>query len=277
MSDTSKTLTNTPDLWLDEWPTLNYHSHKYTRGHTMVVGGETITGAARLSALAAARIGSGLTSLLVPQSAFSIYAASMLSVMVKPYADQVTFSHHILDKKIKCFVIGPGAGVNPNTRWQVLQLLQAGKALVLDADALTVFAGNLSALTNAIQSPCVLTPHEGEFKRLFELTEDRIKSTQKAAKLANAIVVLKGAETIIAAPDGNVIVNRDAPPTLATGGSGDVLAGLIAGLLAQGMHAFKAAAAANWVHSQAAKLFGPGLIAEDLPGSVPQVLKQLQK
>jgi len=275
MPDSLNIAINHPDLWLGDWPSLNQNSHKYTRGHTMVIGGDTITGAARLSALAAARIGSGLTSLLVPQSAFSIYASAMLSVMVKPFADQSTFISHVQDDKVSSFVIGPGAGVNPNTRWKVCQLLQTGKPVVIDADALTVFSGDLNALKNALRSTCVLTPHEGEVKRLFTLSNDRAASAVAAAKMVNTIVVLKGYETIIAAPDGNVIINKDAPATLATGGSGDVLAGLIAGLLAQGMPPMKAAAAANWVHSQAAQRFGYGLIAEDLPGLVPQVLQQL--
>lgn len=266
--------TNSPDLWIDDWPLADQDSHKYTRGHTMVIGGESITGAARLSAMAAARIGSGLTSLLVPQSAFNLYATAMLSIMVKPFADQTSFASQIQHDKLNSFVIGPGAGVNPNTRWQVSQLLQTGKPTVLDADALTIFAGDIPALKSVIQGPCVLTPHAGEFKRLFKL-DDPVKSAQIAAKTVNAVVVLKGADTIIAAPDGNVIINQNAPATLATGGSGDVLAGLIGGLLAQGMPVFKATAAANWVHSQAAQLFGPGLIAEDLPALVPPVLKQL--
>ncbi len=274
MSDSPKIATNSPDLWLDDWPVPNQDSHKYTRGHTVVIGGKLITGAARLSATAAARIGSGLTSLLVPQSVFSLYAASMLSVMVKPFADRVSFSNQVQHDKTSSFIIGPGAGVNPNTRWQACQLLQTGKPVVLDADALTIFTGDLPALKNAIQGPCVLTPHAGEFKRLFKLG-DPINSVRAAAKAVNAVVLLKGSETIIAAPDGNVIINRNAPATLATGGSGDVLAGLIGGLLALGMPEFKATAAANWVHSQAAQRFGPGLIAEDLPALVPPVLKQL--
>lgn len=270
-------LTNAPALWLDHWPKLDANSHKYTRGHTMIVGGALQTGAARLSSLAAARIGSGLTSLLVPQSAFTIYASAMLSVMVKPYADNTAFLSQVNNNKVGCFLIGPGAGVNPQTRANINLLLQTGNPVVLDADALSIFENDSNSLKQAIQSTCVITPHEGEFKRLFTLTNDRIKSAQLAAKEIGAIVVLKGAETVIAAPNGNVIINRDAPATLATGGSGDVLAGLIAGLIAQGMPAFEAAAAANWVHTEAAKSFGLGLIAEDLLNQVPNVLNTLFK
>ncbi len=268
---------NTPEKWLSLLPKIDKASNKYTRGHTIVVGGQSLTGASRLSAYAAARIGSGLTTLLVPQIAFTVYASALTSIMVKTFDDIETFNQSITSTRITSFLIGPGAGVSDHTRMQSLKLLATSLPVVLDADAITAFQDDVRVLTNYLHSNCVLTPHEGEFKRLFNLTEDRMLAAQQAAKDCGAVIVLKGSETIIAAPDGKTIINDNAPPTLATAGSGDVLAGMIAGLIAQGMPAFEASAAAVWMHGEAAKLFGLGLIAEDLPGLLPQVLQKLHK
>lgn len=270
-------LKNDPKHWLKLLPKLTTDSNKYTRGHTMIIGGYPLTGASRLSAHAAARMGSGLTTLLVPEVAFAIYASALTSIMVKPFGDIETFNHSINGKRITSFLIGPGAGVSDDTRSQSLKLLDTNCPVVLDADALTAFQGELSLLSSYLHANCVLTPHEGEFKRLFSLTDDRVLSVQQAAKVCGAIVVLKGSETVVAAPNGQTMVNNNAPPTLATGGAGDVLAGMIAGLIAQGMPAFEAASAAVWIHGEAAKLFGLGLIAEDLPRLLPKVLKTLQQ
>jgi len=269
-------LKNDPKHWLKLLPKLTTDSNKYTRGHTMIIGGYPLTGASRLSAHAAARMGSGLTTLLVPEVAFAIYASALTSIMVKPFGDIETFNHSINGKRITSFLIGPGAGVSDDTRSQSLKLLDTNCPVVLDADALTAFQGELSLLSSYLHANCVLTPHEGEFKRLFSLTDDRALSAQQAAKVCGAIVVLKGSETVVTAPNGQTMVNNNAPPTLATGGAGDVLAGMIAGLIAQGMPAFEAASAAVWIHGEAAKLFGLGLIAEDLPRLLPKVLKTLQ-
>ena len=269
-------LKNDPKHWLKLLPKLTTDSNKYTRGHTMIIGGYPLTGASRLSAHAAARMGSGLTTLLVPEVAFAIYASALTSIMVKPFGDIETFNHSINGKRITSFLIGPGAGVSDDTRSQSLKLLDTNCPVVLDADALTAFQGELSLLSSYLHANCVLTPHEGEFKRLFSLTDDRVLSVQQAAKVCGAIVVLKGSETVVTAPNGQTMVNNNAPPTLATGGAGDVLAGMIAGLIAQGMPAFEAASAAVWIHGEAAKLFGLGLIAEDLPRLLPKVLKTLQ-
>ena len=270
-------LKNNPKHWLKLLPKLTTDSNKYTRGHIMIIGGYPLTGASRLSAHAAARMGSGLTTLLVPEVAFAIYASALTSIMVKPFGDIETFNHSINGKRITSFLIGPGAGVIDDTRSQSLKLLDTNCPVVLDADALTAFQGELSLLSSYLHANCVLTPHEGEFKRLFSLTDDRVLSVQQAAKVCGAIVVLKGSETVVAAPNGQTMVNENAPPTLATGGAGDVLAGMIAGLIAQGMPAFEAASAAVWIHGEAAKLFGLGLIAEDLPRLLPKVLKTLQQ
>ena len=268
---------NNPKHWLKLLPKLTADSNKYTRGHTMIIGGYPLTGASRLSAYAAARMGSGLTTLLVPEVAFAIYASALTSIMVKPFGDIETFNHSINGKRITSFLIGPGAGVIDDTRSQSLKLLDTNCPVVLDADALTAFQGELSLLSSYLHANCVLTLHESEFKRLFSLTDDRVLSVQQAAKVCGAIVVLKGSETVVAAPNGQTMVNNNAPPTLATGGAGDVLAGMIAGLIAQGMPAFEAASAAVWIHGEAAKLFGLGLIAEDLPRLLPKVLKTLQQ
>ncbi len=266
---------NTPEKWLSLLPKIDKTSNKYTRGHTLVVGGQSLTGASRLSACAAARIGSGVTTLLVPKVAFTVYASALTSIMVRSFDDIESFNQSITNTKITSFLIGPGAGVTYDTRMQSLKLLATSLPVVLDADAITAFQDDVRVLTNYLHSNCVLTPHEGEFKRLFNLTEDRMLTAQKAARDCGAVIVLKGSETIIAAPDGKTVINDNAPPTLATAGSGDVLAGMIAGLIAQGMPAFEASAAAVWMHGEAANLFGLGLIAEDLPGLLPQVLQKL--
>jgi ADP-dependent NAD(P)H-hydrate dehydratase / NAD(P)H-hydrate epimerase len=268
---------NHPKLWLDALPKLTAETNKYTRGVTTIIGGYPMTGAAKLSALAAARIGSGLTTILVPQVAFAIYANAFTSIMVKPFDDARTFNQLIEDQRVSSFLIGPGAGVSDETRAHTLQLLATKRPVVLDADAITVFRGNSALLIKNLHADCVITPHEGEFKRLFALTEHRVLSAQQAAIDCGAVVVLKGNKTVIAAPDGRTVINENAPPTLATGGSGDVLAGMIVGLMAQGMSSFDAACAAVWMHAQAATLFGLGLIAEDLPSLLPQVLTTLHQ
>jgi NAD(P)H-hydrate epimerase len=156
-------------------------------------------------------------------------------------------------------------------------MLATGKPTVIDADAISVFAARTDELFQAIRGPCVITPHEGEFKRLFENSGDKLSRARRAARSSGAVVVVKGADTVIAAPDGRAIINSNAPATLATAGSGDVLGGLILGLLTQGMDAFLAAAAAVWVHGAAAADFGPGLLAEDLPDLAPSVLRRLER
>ncbi len=195
--------------------------------------------------------------------------------MTKVVRDEAAFIELMNDKRITAVIMGPAAGVNDRTRTFVLAALKAGKACVLDADALTVFKDEPTALFKTIQPPVLLTPHEGEFRRLFGQVTDRESDALKAAKISSAVVLLKGADTIIAAPDGRMVINRAAPPTLATAGSGDVLAGFAGGLMAQGMAVFDAACAAAWIHAEAARLFGPGLISEDLSEIVPQVLQQL--
>ncbi len=267
---------NTPDLWRDRLPRPQPAGSKYDRGHAVVLGGPVAqTGAARLAARAALRIGAGLVSVACDPSSLIVYATTLEAVMTKVVRDADAFAALVGDDRIKAVLIGPGAGVNDRTRALVLAALQANKACVLDADALTVFKDDPRALFDAIRSPVLLTPHEGEFARLFRAATNREADAIRAAKTSGAVVLLKGSDTIIAAPDERAVVNRAAPPSLATAGSGDVLAGLATGLVSQGMDVFDAACAAAWIHAEAARRFGPGLIAEDLGEQVPAVLRDL--
>jgi NAD(P)H-hydrate epimerase len=211
----------------------------------------------------------------VPAVALPIYATALTSIMVARLRQPKDLAGLLIDTRISALLIGPGAGVTDGTRAQALAMLATGRPTVLDADALTVFAPDPASLDHAIAGPCVMTPHEGEFRRIFDVTGDRLTRARAAAARSKAVIVLKGADTIIADPEGRAIVNTNAPPTLATAGSGDVLAGIVLGLLAQGMPVFPAAAAAVWLHGAAAALFGPGLIAEDLPDLLPAVLRGL--
>ncbi|HMK87299.1 MAG TPA: NAD(P)H-hydrate dehydratase [Steroidobacteraceae bacterium] len=273
---TVDTWENHPALWRHRLPRLSVTGNKYTRGHALLVGGYPTTGAARMAARAAARTGAGLTTIAVPHAALSVYAATLESVMVRPLARREDLDRLLADERFTAFLIGPGAGVTDATREHALAMLGSGRPVLIDADGISVFAKDPSALQAAIRGPCVLTPHEGEFARLFDSTGDKLRRARAAASTSRAVVVLKGADTVIAAPDGRAIINSNAPATLATAGSGDVLGGVILGLLAQGMDAFWAAAAGVWMHGAAAADFGPGLLAEDLPDLLPAVLRRLR-
>jgi NAD(P)H-hydrate epimerase len=279
------TFENDPALWSDAMPALQADGNKFARGHALVWGGWPTTGAARMSARAAARVGAGLTTAAVPEVALPVYAATLTSVMVSPIARPEDLEALLADNRITALLIGPGAGIGPDTRARVLAMVKSGRATVLDADALSTFKDDPHALFSAIArgsaGACVLTPHEGEFVRLFDgvvdLGDDKLTRARAAARASGAIVVLKGSDTVIAAPDGRAIINANAPPTLATAGAGDVLAGMVLGLLAQGMAPFLAAAAAVWMHGAAAAHFGPGLLAEDLPDRLPAVFRRLAR
>jgi hydroxyethylthiazole kinase-like uncharacterized protein yjeF len=268
---------NTPPLWLDKLPQRHANNNKYSRGHALLYGGYPMTGAARMAARAAARSGAGLTTIAVPEHAFAIYATALTSIMAQPLAQNEDFARLLADARYTAFSIGPGAGVSDATRLRALDMLNTGKPVVIDADAISVFASHPGELFQAIRGSCVITPHEGEFKRIFDLSGDKLARARQAARRSGAVVVLKGSDTVIAAPDGRAIINNNAPPTLATAGSGDVLGGFILGLLAQNMDAFPAAAAAVWLHGAAAAGFGAGLMAEDLPDLLPAVLRQLEQ
>jgi NAD(P)H-hydrate epimerase len=228
-----------------------------------------------MAARAAARMGAGLTTIAVPERALDVYAAALTSIMVKPIAVTQDLKRLLEDRRFTALLIGPGAGIGEATRDHVLAMLGTRRPVLLDADALSVFAQRPADLFDAIRGPCVLTPHEGEFARLFNASGDKLTRARRAARESGAVIVLKGADTVIAAPDGRAIINSNAPPTLATGGSGDVLSGMILGLLTQGMDVFAAAASAVWLHGAAAQEFGPGLLAEDLPDLLPTVLRRL--
>jgi hydroxyethylthiazole kinase-like uncharacterized protein yjeF len=276
------TFANAPGLWLGQfhWPRLD--AHKYARGHAVVVSGPAWrTGAARLAARGALRAGAGLVTLACSAEALPVNAAHLTAVMLREVADAHALADMLLDQRFNSVLIGPAAGVEEKTRAMVLSALGSGAAVVLDADAISVFAGFRNELIAAVRGgerPVVLTPHDGEFARLFpELAgQPKLERARNAAALAGAVVILKGADTVIAAPGGRAAINENAPPTLATAGTGDVLAGFVTGLLAQHMPAFEAAAAAVWLHGAAAQSFGPGLIAEDLPEALPAVLAELQ-
>jgi ADP-dependent NAD(P)H-hydrate dehydratase / NAD(P)H-hydrate epimerase len=268
------TFENHPCLWQSELPKTTDNDNKYKRGHALIYGGYPMTGASRLAAYAAARMGAGLTTIAVPAQALSIYAAGLMSIMIRPLQEPDSMALLLTDTRLSGFLIGPGAGVSEETKSIVLQLLATNKPLVIDADAITSFKDQPSLLFKSIAGPCVLTPHEGEFERIFEFKGDKLQRARSAAKQSGAIVVLKGSDTIIASPDGRAVINSNAPPTLATAGSGDVLSGMILGLLSQGMEPFLASCAAVWMHGAAANLFGVGLIADDLPDLLPKVRNQ---
>ncbi|MHB8237760.1 MAG: NAD(P)H-hydrate dehydratase [Acidithiobacillus ferrivorans] len=269
------TFENDPMFWISDLPRPQDVGNKHTRGHALIVGGYPMTGAARMAAHAAARAGAGLTTIAVPEIALSVYAAALTSIMVEPLTGLEAFYGLLEERRFSALLIGPGAGTGEDTRSRVLAMLATGRPTVLDADALTAFANDPLSLDRAIIGPCVLTPHDGEFRRLFNPSGDKLTRTRVAARRCGAVVVLKGSDTVIVAPDGRAVINANAPPTLATAGAGDVLGGIVLGLLAQGMEPFLAAVAAVWLHGAAAAEFGPGLLAEDLPDLLPSVLRRL--
>ena len=278
-----RTFANEPALWLAQFPWPQSESHKYARGHAVMVSGPLwSTGAARLGARAALRIGAGLVTIASPRDALLVNAAQSTAIMVRQADGAAELAALLADARKNAVLLGPGAGVGEGLRALVLAALASATAVVLDADALTSFAGDADTLFSAIKSraaPVVLTPHDGEFARLFgPLGEgSKLDLARAAAKRSGAILVLKGADTVVAAPGGRASINATTSPWLATAGTGDVLAGMVAGLLAQRMAAFEAACAAVWMHGAAAKAFGPGLIAEDLPEMLPEVLADLSE
>jgi hydroxyethylthiazole kinase-like uncharacterized protein yjeF len=280
------TFENVPDYWQSAFPVPRIDGHKYARGHAVVVSGNlTSTGAARLSARGALRAGAGLVSVLSPDDALGTNAASLTAVMVRRMNGAAGFADILTDRRLNACVIGPGAGIGEETRALVLTALAANPALVLDADALTSFADLPARLFEAIKktgkNEVILTPHEGEFHRLFSEMSNKhplrskLERVRAAAERSGAIVLLKGPDTVVASPDGRATIAANAPPWLATAGSGDVLSGMIGGLLAQGVPAFDAACIGVWMHGDAGHEAGPGLIAEDLPEVLPAVLRRL--
>jgi ADP-dependent NAD(P)H-hydrate dehydratase / NAD(P)H-hydrate epimerase len=268
---------NAPARWRAHLPRRSPSSHKYSQGHALVLGGgRSSTGAARLAARAALRAGAGAVTVLCPGAALDIYAGQLTAIMVAPFEDDAAFGQQLADPRRTAILLGPGAGVGDALRRLVALALAADKVCILDADALTSFAERPAALFEQIRAPCLFTPHEGEFARLFKLEGDKLTRARAAARQSGAIVLIKGADTVVAAPDGRAVIQPDAPSSLATAGSGDTLAGIALGLAAQGMPLFEAAAAAVWLHAAAAAQHGPGLIADDLSEALPAVLRAQQ-
>ena len=305
MSNTVRSTAPARWSWLGQLPNPRIDSHKYTRGHAIVVSGPADkTGAARLGARGALRAGAGLVTVASPMDAVAVNAMHLTAIMLEAFESPNGLASVLGDTRRNVALIGPGCGVGRDTRRMVESALRSKAAVVLDADALTSFEAikidpnaqpdidaprlppnelpsvprDLFVMIAARKSGAtVLTPHEGEFKRLFgEMPGSKLDRAQAAAKLSGAIVILKGPDTVIADPDGHAAINDNAPPWLATAGSGDVLAGFVTGLLAQGMDPFEAACAAVWLHGECADIFGPGLIAEDLPEMLPKVLAKLR-
>jgi hydroxyethylthiazole kinase-like uncharacterized protein yjeF len=296
-----KTFANGPSIWGKHFPRPRVDGHKYNRGHALVLSGSLAhTGAARLAARGALRIGAGLVTVATPQDALAAHAAALTAVMTRVCDTSEDLVEILADRRKNALVMGPGMGVGARTRAMVLAALRSGaedpktpRAIVLDADALTSFAGESMRLAEAVKSSnkqVVLTPHDGEFAQLFAAKEGELRDHPAIAQLASAskldraragaalmgaVLLLKGADTVVADPRGRASIGYGAPPWLATAGSGDVLAGIIAGLLAQSMPAFEAASAAVWFHAAAARDFGPGLISEDIPEHLPPVLRRL--
>lgn len=277
------TFENVPDLWADAFPVPQIDGHKYARGHAVVVSGDLAsTGAARLSACGALRAGAGLVTVASPRDALAVNAGALTSVMVRVADTPDQFATMLNDQRLNACLIGPGAGLGQRTRDFVLAALNVRRALVLDADALTSFSETPAELFSAIRTQAdptvVLTPHDGEFHRLFGdlgKIESKLDRARAAAAKSGAIIVLKGADTVVACPDGRASIAANAPPWLATAGSGDVLAGIICGMLAQHVPAFEAASIGVWMHGETGHMFGPGLIAEDLPDVLPEVFRNL--
>jgi ADP-dependent NAD(P)H-hydrate dehydratase / NAD(P)H-hydrate epimerase len=254
---------NSPELWIKDFPFPDENSNKYSRGHLAVIGGDIpMTGAARLTANAASRV-CGLVTVFTPQSAFNIYAQTLQAVMVRNIDDNIleTFS----SKKVDAVVIGCGLGVSENTRTLLNEIIRTDLPVVIDADGLNILAEDLTVLRSR-KNVTVLTPHEGEFKRLFPALNlgDKKTAVLQAAELTNSYVLLKGNETIIASPKGELIINTHSCPALSTAGSGDVLSGIIGGLLAAKMPVLKSLSAAVWLHGDAGIIGGMGINADDL-------------
>lgn len=266
---------NGPAAWEGVLPAEHLETHKYKRGHLVVFSGEaTHTGAARMSAMSGLKAGAGLVTVAAPDGALAENGTHLTAVMLHAIDDAVGLGDWLDDDRLQTFVLGPGFGIGARARSFVAALRD--RHLVLDADGITSFRDDpqeLFALFSGGAPRLVLTPHEGEFGRLFpEIAADKalgkVDKAQAAARRANAAIVYKGADTVIAAPDGRALINTNAPAWLATAGSGDVLAGIIGGLIAQGLPVFEAAAAGVWLHGEAGQRAGKGLTAEELANHV---------
>ncbi len=232
-----------------------------------------MTGAVRLAARAARRIGVGLLTIASPKDAFAIYAGDQPGAIVRPIASDADFERLAGDARVSALLVGPGAGVSDATRRRALLALATGRPCVLDADAISSLADAPEALFRRTGGRCLLTPHEGEFAKLFgEIEGSKAERALEAARRSKSVVVYKGPDTLVASPDGRLGFAPPAPATLASAGTGDVLAGMIAALRARGLDSFDAACAGVWLHGRAAEAAGPVMIADDLVEAIPQAL-----
>lgn len=270
---------NGPAEWADRLPQRTTHGHKYSHGHALVLGGgATSTGAASMAATAAARVGAGLVTVAAQRDALAIYAGHAPSLLTRPMENAADLAHLLEDRRFTALLAGPAFGLGRQTLAVVERVLAAERPCVLDADALTALGRSGRPIQEwKLPASTVLTPHDGEFGRLFQLTGDRLDRARRAAASAGCVVLLKGADTVIAAPDGRARINATAPPNLATAGTGDVLAGLIVGLMAQGLPAFDAAAAAAWLHARAAERCATPMLATDLASRIPPIIGELPR
>ncbi len=274
---------NDPAVWRASLPKAQPGDHKYSHGHLGVFsGGFASTGAARLAALAGLKAGAGLVTILAPGSAVAANAAHLTAVMLRKIDDEAGLSILLDDERFNAFVLGPAFGVGERARSFTGQLAGAKRRIVLDADGLTSFSGHIEHLCSVgAETELLMTPHQGEFTRLFpDLMKDsrlsKVDRAIRAAERTGAVVLYKGADTVVAAPDGRAVINVNAPPWLATAGSGDCLAGIAGGLIARGMPTFEAAAAAAYLHGLAGNVAGEGMTAEDIPSAIPPLSSFLQ-
>jgi ADP-dependent NAD(P)H-hydrate dehydratase / NAD(P)H-hydrate epimerase len=269
------TYKNTPALWKSNLNFPEPSDHKYTRGHLIVVGSKDMIGAARLAVQASRRIGAGIVTIVCPKSVKDLYKATAYGEIIKFYKDSKDFEKVVTSEKVDGILIGPGLEPTSKTKDLVEVCLKTKKPLVLDAGGLSCLKKEKERFFALTHEKCVLLPHEGEFKRLFPRSDCKVSSVLEASKMIKSTLLLKGADTIIASGIGECCINTNAPPFLATAGTGDVLAGMVAGLMVQGMSPFDSAAAATWIHGEAANRIGLGLIAEDIERLIPEVLKEL--
>ncbi|HUC63731.1 MAG TPA: NAD(P)H-hydrate dehydratase [Alphaproteobacteria bacterium] len=268
---------NAPELWLPSYPWPTLLDHKYRRGHVLVVAGARMTGAAKLAARGAMRAGAGLVTVACPPEVERVFQLGTAGLLVETFEDGASFAQALESRRKNVYLLGPGNEATPETKAHVLAALATKRASVLDADAISAFQSDPASLCRAIAGPCVMTPHEGEFARVFDVAGDKLARARAAAAASGAVILLKGGDTVVAAPDGRAAISENAPPELGTAGAGDVLAGILAAHLARGMLPFEAAAAAAWLHGEAAAEVGPGLIADDLPEALRPVLGRLKE
>ncbi|MBT3940232.1 MAG: NAD(P)H-hydrate dehydratase [Pelagibacterales bacterium] len=271
---------NNKNQWVKEinWPKID--DHKYSRGYSLVVGGsKKMTGASRLAAISAQRAGSGIVALASEKEAEEIYFISLTSQLVKSYKNIKEYNAIINESRIDSIVIGPGLDTGNKSILRIKSALKTNKRIVLDAGAISCFKDKLGILIKALSGKdAIITPHEGELKSILpNLSGSLISKALKAAKILDTIVVLKGATTVIASPNNEALVNPAGAKWLSTAGSGDVLAGIIGGLLSNKMKTYYAAAYGVWLHSEAGKYLGAGLIAEDIPKTLTKILKKIEK